>query len=114
MTYQFGDAFEAAVKDHDEAKAVEHLNASIQMAKKCLTHGDFHKYREEFEKAYDFILTDMVGFTNRYLAEERGSLEMYAVKMIRYMQRIQDLRVLLNRVNVDSNKSLITENKDNG
>ena len=110
--FKFEDAFEEAKTEQFDAKAVEHLNAAIQSAQKCLTHGDFHKYKEQFEKAYEYILTDMVAFTNGYLAQERGSLEMYAVKMIRYMQRIQDLKVLLSKVQLDANKTKM-EN-DNG
>lgn len=102
--HRFEDSYEIQEQDKAQFQAVEALNESIKVAQACLTHGDFQKYRAEFEKAYDRILHDMVTFTNLYFAENRGSLEIYAVKMIRYMQRIQDLSVLLNRVEHDVNK----------
>lgn len=105
--YRFEDAFKEAIKDQQESNAVEHLNESIKLAQKCLTHGDFNKYKEEFQKSYESILNDMVAFTNRYFSEESGSLEIYALKMVRYMQRIQDLSVLLNKVTNDANKEKI-------
>ena len=77
------------------------------MAKKCLTHGDFQKYREEFQLAYDNILHDMCLFTDSYLLAGRGTPEGYALKMVQYMQRIQDLRILLSKVNIDANKEQI-------
>lgn len=113
--FQFDNIFEPEEKDKDEeGKSIEHLNDAIKAAKKCLQHGDFNKYKDEFQKAYDRILVDMLLFTHRYLAEERCSLEMYAVKMIRYMQRVQDLRLLLSRVELDANKPLMKKDEQNG
>lgn len=114
MTHRFEDSFSQDCKPELDEKAIEHINEAIKHAQKCLTHGDFHKYKESYEKAYDGILNNMIYFTETFLLEEKGSLEMYAVKMIRYMQRIQDLRVLLNKIEADANKALVAkeENKD--
>ena len=113
MIHRFEDSFSSNVKPEIDEKAIESLNESIRHAQKCLTHGDFHKYKEAYEKAYDGILNNMIAFTEGFLTEEKGSLDMYAVKMIRYMQRIQDLRVLLNKIQIEANRP-ITQGKDNG
>lgn len=108
------EGFDVKPVDQNLLKASEHLNESIKAAQKCLTHGDFHKYADEFQKAYDAILNDMCIFTDSYLFKGNGNIEMYGLKMVQYIQRIQDLRILLNKVNIDANKPLAgTEKNDN-
>ena len=107
--YRFEEAFEEAVKDSQEIKATEALNESIKAAQKCLTNGDFHKYKAEFEKAYDLILQDMCTYTDSYLRHVNGNTDCYAMKMVQYIQRIQDLKVLLSKVQIDANKEIRNE-----
>ena len=108
----FTQLFDELIEEKSESAFK--LNESIKAAQKCLTHGDFHKYKEAYESAYDNILNDMCVFTDAYIFKGQGSIEMYAMKMVQYMQRIQDLRVLLNKVQADANKPLsqTEENKD--
>jgi hypothetical protein len=112
--HRFEDSYNAQDKPEIDDKAIELLNESIKQAQKCLTHGDFHKYKEAYEQAYNGILNNMIAFSEGFLADEKGSLEMYAVKMIRYMQRIQDLRILLNKVQIDASKPLVEKEKVDG
>src|SRR6266853_860985 len=101
LMFRFENVFEATNVDQNDLKSTEKLNAAIQAAQKCLTHGDFHKYREAYQESYDNILHDMLVFTDAYLYKGNGNIEMYAMKILQYMQRIQDLRILLNKVNID-------------
>ena len=85
----------------EKAASAKSFNEAIKAAKKCLDHSDFQRYKEEFEKSYDRILRDIIIYTEEYLKSGK-SLEFYAVNMIRYVQRIEDLMVLLNRIEIEA------------
>ena len=113
MAFKFEECFQVeAIRKSgiEKAASAKSFNESIKAAKKCLDHSDFQRYKEEFEKAYDRILRDIIIYTEEYLKSGK-SLEFYAVNMIRYVQRIEDLMVLLNRIEIEAGHAPATEVK---
>lgn len=113
MVFKFEEAFQpeairkAAIEKAASAKS---FNESIKAAKKCLEHSDFQRYKEEFQNAYDRILRDIIIYTEEYLKSGKP-LDHYAVNMIRYVQKIEDLMVLLNRIEIEAGHEPATEVK---
>ena len=104
MAFKFDECFkpeairQAAIEKAASAKS---FNESIKYAKKCLEHSDFQRYKSEFEKAYERILRDIIIFTEDHF-DKGKSAESYAIKMSRYVQRIEDLMILLNRIEIEA------------
>ena len=83
------------------------------MARKCLGNEDFVTYREQFEVAYSKILDAMIAYTNNFFNKDDNSADVYAMSMVRYITKIQLLKVLLGQIERDSKKGMTKEgNKD--
>jgi hypothetical protein len=94
----------------EKAASARSFNESIKAAKKCLEHADFQRYKSEFENAYARILRDIIIFTEDHF-DKGKSAESYAIKMSRYVQRIEDLMILLNRIELEASHEPIQEGK---
>lgn len=111
--FKFEEAFQtetirkAAIQKAASAKS---FNECLKIAKKCLEHSDFQRYKSEFEKAYERILRDIIIFTEEHFDKGR-SAESYAIKMSRYVQRIEDLMILLNRIEIEASHAPAQEEK---
>ena len=103
---RFEDMFKLDEEQAINSESAAKLTEAITSARKCLNHGDFQKYKESYESAYENILNDMCFFTDNYIFRGQGSIEMYAMKMVQYIQRIQDLKILLNKIKLDSSKTI--------
>lgn len=76
-------------------------------ARACINTGVFQDYKKNFELAYEKILDAMISYTNNF----NGNPEMYAMRMMCFIQQIQDLRLLLVRTEIDAKKGIIPENE---
>lgn len=111
MSYQFENAFEEQEPlDEEQLKATQLKLATIgEMARKCLATGDFQRYKQMFEEELNGIMNAMVIYTANFGKEGNANLEIYAVNMIRFVQRITDLRKLITYVEMDSRKGTTGE-----
>lgn len=112
--FRFEDQF--ALTDEPEGQieaAAKKIEAIGQLARKCLTNGDFQQYKILFEKEKDAVINAMVVYTANFGKTGYENINVYAFNMLRFVQQITDLRKLLTAVELDSRKSQQPE-KDNG
>lgn len=112
--FRFEDQFE----EEKSEQAIEETHQTLltigDIARKCLTSGDFQRYKDMFEAELAGIMNAMVIYTANFGKNGNDNLEIYAVNMIRYVQRITDLRKLLTYVELDAKKGIKPMEKDNG
>ena len=77
-------------------------------ARACLATEQFKSYRDQYESSEQKMIQSMIKTTDLFLSAE-FSLEIYGSKMLVYMTRIKDLKMLLDVVVVNSKKG-----KDSG
>lgn len=116
MTFQFGDQFEVDKEESKDQLESNHLKLVTigDMARKCLNQGDFQRYRQIFDEELANILNAMVIYTANFGKTGQENLDIYAVNMIRYVQRITDLRKLLTYVERDARKGIKQEGEEDG
>lgn len=106
MSFKFENLFDEAPKEAD----LEALNGKLKVigdsARKCLATADFAQYKLQFEAAREAILDAMIVYTNNFTSKDTGDVAMYALKMARYVQKVNDLKVLLTQVELDTRKGL--------
>lgn len=78
-------------------------------ARQCIATDCFVQYKTQFEKAQSSILDAMISYTNQFCLQPNGDIAVYALKIARYIQKIQDLKLLLGQVEIDANKGLLPE-----
>lgn len=110
--YRFEDQFNVQDDPVEQAKQLEAMNEKLKsigsMARKCLVSHDFQQYKDTFEKEKDSIINAMVVYTANFGKAGSDNIEMYAINMIRFVQRISDLRKLLTVIEMDARKGLKT------
>lgn len=103
--FRFEDQFNVKDEPTGQIEAVnEKLNAIGSQARKCLASNDFQQYKKMYEDELASIMNAMVIYTANFGKTGNENLEIYAVNMIRFVQRITDLRKLLTYVEMDSRK----------
>ena len=107
--FKFEDLYEEGLDDRSVIELQKKLHSIGESARACLNTGVFVNYKEQFEKAYDNILDAMIKYTNDFCADPNGNVSLYALKMARYVQKIQDLKILIKQVEVDSLKGAVPE-----
>lgn len=111
--FYFEDQFTA----DEPAGQLEATNAKLitigEAARKCLASADFQQYKEMFDKELAGIMNAMVVYTANY-GKQGDSLEVYALNMIRFVQRITDLRKLITYVELDARKGSKTKEENDG
>lgn len=114
--YRFEDMFdEAEEASPEQLKAVnEKLLEVGKLARKCLTNGEFQNYKQLFEDELKNIMNAMVIYTANFGKNGNDNLEIYAVNMIRFVQRITDLRKLLTYTETDARRGQELTGEDNG
>ncbi len=112
-TFQFSDQF--ALTDEPEGQ-IEKINEKIvtigQLARKCLASSDFDNYRKMFNDELNGIMNAMVIYTANFGKNGSDNLEIYAINMIRFVQRITDLRKLITYVELDARKGTQPKEQD--
>lgn len=108
MSYRFEQAYETSNQpDEAQQKAnIAQIKAIGDLARKCLTHGDFHQYKEQYEKAYSGILDAMISYKTEFMSQANGDIAVYAMKLSCYLQKIQDLKLLIQQVERDTKKGV--------
>lgn len=113
--FRFEDQFNVVNESEDQ---IETTNKNIitigQLARKCLATSDFQKYKKMFDDELAGIMNAMVIYTANFGKSGNDNLEIYAVNMIRFVQRITDLRKLITYVQLDARKGAQTKDGENG
>ncbi len=110
--FRFEDQFEVEVDGSNPIQATNDKLVTIgSIARKCLTSNDFQQYKQMFNDELTGIMNAMVVYTANFGKSGNDNLDIYAVNMIRYVQRITDLRKLLTYVELDARKGIQTEEK---
>lgn len=95
------------------AETLKKLDVIGQQARKCLANNDFQQYQRLFNDELANIMNAMVIYTANFGKQGNENLQMYAFNMMRYVQRITDLRKLLTYVELDARKGIKTKDNDN-
>lgn len=111
--YRFEDQFNVDEDPVVQREGVLKLEKIGQQARKCLASADFQQYKQMFEDELSSIMNAMVVYTANY-GKQGDSLEVYALNMIRFVQRITDLRKLLTYVELDAKKGAQVKEEPNG
>lgn len=115
LTHRFEDQFNLTEDKEDKIEeTLKKLETIGQLARKCLATSDFQQYKQMFDDELAGIMNAMVVYTANFGKDGTQNLEMYAINMIRFVQRITDLRKLLTYVETDSRKSIQPKEEDNG
>lgn len=113
--YKFDQMFELSEEPKGQLEATaKKIDAIAQQARKCVNHGDFITYKNMFDSELDNIMNAMVIYTANFGKSGSDNLEIYAINMIRFVQRITDLRKLLTYVENDARKSIQQKDTENG
>lgn len=103
--FKFEDQFNV---EEDQKTSIEEVSKKIesisQLARKCLTNGDFQRYKDLFEREKDAIINAMVVYTASFGKSGYENVNVYAFNMLRFVQQITDLRKLLTAVEMDARK----------
>lgn len=111
--FKFEDQFDLKEEPKGQVQAVNEKLVTIgQLARKCLTNGDFQQYKTMFENELAGIMNAMVIYTANFGKNGNDNLEIYAVNMIRFVQRITDLRKLITYVELDARKGTQPKESD--
>lgn len=110
-TFRFEDQFESEQENSQLEQVTEKLATIGSLARKCLASSDFQQYKKMFEDELSGIMNAMVIYTANY-GKQGDSLEVYALNMIRFVQRITDLRKLITYVEIDARKSVKQGSED--
>lgn len=111
--YKFEDQFSLTDEPEGQIEAVNEKLITIgQLARKCLANSDFDNYRKMFNDELNGIMNAMVIYTANFGKSGNDNIEIYAVNMIRFVQRITDLRKLITYVEMDTRKGLKEERLD--
>lgn len=106
--FQYSDLFGDSVNGKElmkiEAEALASIQQTADMAKACLSVEQFHKYKKQFQSSQDKIINVMIMYSRTFFAADNGDMAKYGAIMSRYMTKIEMLRMLLERVETDSNK----------
>lgn len=87
-------------------EAENSIKIAGDVARKCLTHQDFKLYRDYYKRAEENVLDAMISYTNSFFLNDTGDISKYAMKMMRFMTKLQDLRSLLDTIDKNSKKGL--------
>lgn len=109
--FDFADQFEAQEPEGQLEATNKKLEMIGELARKCVSSTDFQQYKKMFEDELGSIMNAMVIYTANY-GKQGDTLEVYALNMIRFVQRITDLRKLITYVELDARKSAKQENTD--
>lgn len=104
--HRFEEQFEAPVADAQIEETLNKLDIIGDMARKCLASNDFQNYQRLFNDELNNIMNAMVIYTANFGKKGNENLEIYAVNMIRFVQRITDLRKLITYIETDARKGL--------
>ncbi len=83
--------------------AYNHLDLVGDTARACLGMEQFNTYRKQYVIAEEKMVDAMLMCTTSYMSGSFG-LNEYASKMLVYMTRLKDLRMLLDTVTINSKK----------
>lgn len=84
--------------------AEESLRIVSDKARQCLGYDDFKSYRDSYVRAESGMLDAIINYTNNFVQSEHGDVNKYAITMIRYITKLQDLRSLLNTIETDAKR----------
>lgn len=79
-------------------EAERQLDLSAAIAKRCLENEDFKLYRETYLKAEDKMVDAMIIYTQGFIQGNKGDISNYALTMMRFVTRLQEIRTLLHDV----------------
>ena len=99
---EFGDIFQASAKEVKKADKVVNQAASdcMNTAKICFGLKQFSEYKQQYLAAEAKMIGAMTALTESYIAGN-FDLNAYGARMLVYMTRLKDLRLLLDVVNSD-------------
>lgn len=103
--FKFEDQFNLTNEPEGQIEAISQKIETIgQLARKCLASSDFDNYRKMFNDELNVIINAIVIYTANFGKSGNENLEIYAVNMIRFVQKITDLRKLITYVELDARK----------
>ena len=86
-----------------QAKATEQVDIAGDLARHCLAMEDFQKYKRQYELAQEKMISAMEMCTKSYMSGD-FDITTYGAKMLVFMTRIKDLRMLLDTVTYNAKK----------
>ena len=102
---EFNNLFKPEVKESAKAnrEVTREAEDCLSKARICFALKQFAEYRDQYAKAEAKMVTAMDKLTEVYLSGV-FDLNTYGAKMLVYMTRLKDLRILLDVVNSDIRK----------
>ena len=88
-------------KKEKEVQKVLSMTGAI--ARNCLRLSQFQKYKKQYQSAEEKMIKVMEKLTDSFQAGEMD-ITTYGCKMLVYMTRLKDLRMLIDVVEIDSRK----------
>ena len=104
----FNDMFKSDVEKKSEQAdklAAENIRLTGDIARTCLSLSQFKSYRTQYAAAEENMVQAMLMLTESFNAG-RVALTEYGSKMLVYMTRLKDLRMLLDVVTLNSKKGI--------
>lgn len=101
---------------NDDAKALieqyKRLDEIGADARRCINTDGFQRYKQQFQSAQDGIMDAMIRYSRWFCNQQGADVAVYAMNMARYVQKIEDLKILLIRVEADARKGILPEPKE--
>ncbi len=110
---RFGDLYSVPEKtpeiNRSTARSIKAIKDLGDTARACLNSELFALYRKKFELVQARMIDTMIAYDHDFFRQPNGDINIYAVNMSKMIQRIVDLRVLLNNVESDAQKGKFDE-----
>ena len=82
------------------------LDHAGDLARKCLQYDDFKSYRKIYEKTESSLVDVLILYTKNFVESETGTIDKYAITVVRLITKLQNLRYLLKKIDSDSKRGL--------
>lgn len=99
MAYDFHKLY-GSESDNDIDRTVELVRKAGDTARKALNSVEFVEYKKSYENAEKAMVDSMLAYTDAFFCNGTD-LALYGAKIARMMTKLQDLKVLLNKVEND-------------
>lgn len=90
-------------KPDTDKKIAKEISIVADMARACLSTEQFQAYKKQYESAQSKMVDVMLMLTESHNSGQMD-ITKYGAKMLVYMTRIKDLRMLLDQVEKDARK----------
>lgn len=86
------------------------ISMTGDMARKCLSMQEFKSYRNQYKRTEESVIDALINYSNMFAKHNEGGIDKYAVVVMRYLTKLDDLRSLLTVVERNAKKGTPDEN----